>query len=126
MQSTSLSEWIYIFTGVVGILLGPIVLILMLIIIHGKVTARKRSLKFDLTRNDSYAPANCINMAALSETKNKMHDYEEVMTAEYFDSSRDFPTSDFTTSGPEVHIYAEVDDPDLECVTNSNPAYSVQ
>ena len=55
-----------------------------------------------------------------------MHDYEEVMTAEQFNSSQDLPTSDFTTSGPEEHIYAEVDDPDLECVTNSNPAYGVR
>ena len=61
MQSSFLSKWIYFFAGVV-ILLGAIVLILMLIIIHGKVTARKRSLMFDLTRN---APANCINSSVV-------------------------------------------------------------
>ena len=104
------------------ILLGAIILILMLIIIHGKVTARKQRLEIDITRNDSYTPANCINRTALSETKNNMQEYEEVMTTEYFDSSRDFPTSDFTTSGSEEHIYAEVDAPDLESLTNSNPA----
>ena len=116
VQPRPLSNWIYSFTGVVGIILGVIILLLVLLAIRAKVTAKK-SLTFDLTRNQSYATTNCTNDTALNNTIDEEHEYEHVM---YNDSSQDCANPEIAISEPEQDTYAEVRDPDLQCISLTN------